>query len=143
MGEPQLAQDPRFVTRHTRLAHKDAVYEVVSGWTKRHTKKELIAILGGRVSMGPVYNIAEINEDPHFKARNMIAEVEQPGVARPVAIVNTPIHMSDTPGGVRQRAPLLGEHTDAVLSQFGYSADEIAALHAAQAVRGAVPHTQP
>lgn len=135
MGQPELARDPRFATRHTRLEHKDAVYEVVSSWTRQHTKKELTAILGGRVPFGPVYNVKEIYEDPHFQARKMIATVEQPGTDAPVAIANTPIHMSDTPGGVRHRAPLLGEHTDGVLQQFGYTAEEIAALHARNVVR--------
>jgi crotonobetainyl-CoA:carnitine CoA-transferase CaiB-like acyl-CoA transferase len=102
-----------------------------------HTKQELIAILGGKVAFGPVYNVEEIYADAHFKARNMIATVEQPGSASPVSIVNTPIHMGDTPGGVRQRAPLLGEHTDEMLGFFGYSKDDITKLHADKAVRGA------
>jgi crotonobetainyl-CoA:carnitine CoA-transferase CaiB-like acyl-CoA transferase len=134
MGRPELAQDQRFGDRHARLRNKDGVYEAVSAWTSRYTKKELTGIMGGRVPMGPVYDVAEIYEDPHFKARGMIVPVEQPGIDTPVAIANTPIHMSETPGGVRHRAPLLGEHTEKVLRQYGYGPDEIASLREAKAV---------
>jgi crotonobetainyl-CoA:carnitine CoA-transferase CaiB-like acyl-CoA transferase len=137
MGKTELITDERFVTRHTRVKHKTEVYEAVSEWTRQHTKRELMAILGGKLPFGPVYNVEEIYADPHYKARNMIAEVEQPGARGPVSIVNTPIHMSDTPGGVRHRAPLLGEHTDEVLAHFGYNKDDIAKLHADKVVRGA------
>ena len=139
MGRPELITDERFADRHRRIRHNDQVYQAVSAWTQLHTKQELIAILGGKVAFGPVYNVEEIYADAHFKARNMIAKVEQPGSATPVSIVNTPIHMGDTPGGVRQRAPLLGEHTDEMLGFFGYSKDDITKLHADKAVRGAIP----
>lgn len=135
MGQPELAADPRFADRHARVRNNSAVYEVVSAWTSRHTKQELLDILGGQVPFGPVYDVAEIYADPHFKARNMIAQVEQPGASAPVAIANTPIHLNETPGGVRHRAPLLGEHTDQVLARFGYAPSEIETLRGAGAVR--------
>ncbi|WP_163271789.1 CaiB/BaiF CoA transferase family protein [Chelativorans alearense] len=135
MGQPELACDARFCDRHARVRNNHLVYEVVSAWTSRHTKKELLGILGGKVPFGPVYNIAEIFDDPHFKARRMLVPVEQPGIEAKVVIANTPIHMSGTPGGVRHRAPLLGEHTDDVLGRFGFSPAEIDTLRECGAVK--------
>lgn len=77
----------------------------------------------------------DIVTDPHVAARNMLATVEQPGPGgREVQIVNTPIHLLETPGGVRNRGPLLGEHTDRVLAEIGFGQDEIAQLHASGVV---------
>jgi formyl-CoA transferase len=60
----------------------------------------------------------------------MLVETEQPGAARALTVAGTPVHMSDTPGGVHRRAPLTGEHSDAVLQGFGFAPAEIAALRA-------------
>ena len=83
--------------------------------------------LGGRIPFGPVMNIADIERDPHFAAREMIVEVEQPGSA-PIRIAGVPIKMTRTPGGVRRRGPLLGEDTRAQLKQAGLSEREILTL---------------
>jgi crotonobetainyl-CoA:carnitine CoA-transferase CaiB-like acyl-CoA transferase len=61
--------------------------------------------------------------------------VEQPGSASPRAIAGSPIKLTATPAEVRRRAPLLGEHTDEVLAEAGYSADDLARLRASGAVR--------
>ena len=57
-----------------------------------------------------------------------------PGAARPVPIIETPFRMSATPGTIRTRAPLLGEHTDEILGEIGYDADQIADLRAREIV---------
>jgi formyl-CoA transferase len=92
-------------------------------------------LLGGKVPFGPVNKVDEIVNDPHVAIRSMIAEVPHPGTDVPVQIANTPIHMSKTPGGVRERAPVLGEHTVEVLTDWGFSADEIQRLRADDIVR--------
>jgi formyl-CoA transferase len=51
-----------------------------------------------------------------------------PGAGRPLTVANTPLHMAETPGGVRKRAPLAGEHTDRVLAEFGFAELEVALL---------------
>ncbi|MDA8252094.1 MAG: CoA transferase, partial [Rhodospirillales bacterium] len=63
--------------------------------------------------------------DPHFAVRDMLAEVENPGSATPVRIAGIPVHMTETPGTIRSRPPLLGEHTDSVLGGYGFTAAEI------------------
>ncbi len=127
IGRPELIDHPDFVSREARNAHKDAVYDAVDAFTSRHTRRELMAIFGGKVPFGPVFDIADIATDPHFAAREMIVPVEHPGVEGRVAIAGTPIRMTETPGGVRRRAPLLGEDTDAILREQGCTPGEIAA----------------
>lgn len=135
IGRPELIDDEAFATNAARVRHADRVIAIVEAFTSMHTKAELGERLGGVVPFGPVYTSAEIFEDPHYRIRDMIVEVEQPGSAQPVSIAGVPIKFGDTPGRVRRRAPLLGEHTDDVLSAAGYASDEIRRLRAAGAVR--------
>jgi formyl-CoA transferase len=81
-----------------------------------------------------VNDVIDIYRDPHVRARGMLVEVEQPGIDRKVTIAGTPIHMLGTPGGVKRRSPLLGEHTDEVLAEFGFSREDIDALKADKVV---------
>ncbi|MGC8201326.1 CaiB/BaiF CoA transferase family protein [Aliiroseovarius sp. PTFE2010] len=132
MGQPDLADDPRFKTNEARVKHREATQEIVGEWTSRQSKKQIMDRLGGRIPLGPVNRAADIFADPHVAARKMLTSVEQPGAdGRKVQIVDTPIHVLETPGGIRSRGPLLGEHTDRVLSEIGYDPDEITELHAA------------
>ena len=133
MERPDLIDHPLYATNELRVARRDEVYDIVEGFTKLKTKAELAELIGGQVPFAPVYRVDEIFADPHFRARDMLVEVEQPGSATPVTLPGVPVKMSRTPGGVRKRAPMLGEHTDDILSGLDYSAVEIAALRAAGA----------
>lgn len=133
MGVPEKGADPRYATNEARVEHRDEVDGMVAAWTARFTKAELAERLGGKVPVGPVNTAADIVADPHTAARRMLAEVEQPG-AGPHRIVNTPLRFSESAAGVRTRGPLLGEHTDTILTDFGFSAAEISGLRDAGAV---------
>lgn len=133
LDAPQLAKDPRFATPDERNRHRKELIAVLSEQTCRFTKAELVARLGGRIPFGPVMNIAEIAGDPHFSVREMIVPVEQPGSVAPIEVAGVPIKMTVTPGGVRRRAPLLGEDTIATLREAGLGEDEIATLIANRA----------
>lgn len=110
--------DPRFATRPDRVAHRQALIETLGSVTSAFSKAELMDRLGGYIPFGPVMNIAEIEADRHFAAREMIVEVGQPD-GPTVRIAGVPIKMTATPGGVRRRAPILGEDTRARLSEAG------------------------
>lgn len=125
MGRPDLATDPRYCTNEARVARRTEVNEIVGDWSRRHTKKELTKLLGGEIPFGPVFNAADIFADPHFRARQMLVETEQPGATRALTIAGTPVRMSDTPGGIRHRAPMTGEHTTATLVDFGFTPQHI------------------
>lgn len=115
IGRPELGADPGWATNAARLARRHEVTALIEGYTRQRSKADLKALFGGRVPFGPVQDAAEIFADPHFVARGMLVEVEQPGSATPVTIAGVPVHLSATPGAVRGRAPRLGEHTAEVL----------------------------
>lgn len=132
IGGTELADDPRYATTPERLARRAEVEGRVTAWTKARSKAEIAAALGAKVPFGPVLRVDEIFADEHTKVRGMLAEVELPGTPdRTLVIADTAIKMTATPGGVRTRAPLVGEHTSSVLSDFGFAPDEISALTSA------------
>ena len=124
---PHLPQDPRFDSQPARTANRRELIPELNRATGRFSKAELMARLGGHVPFGPVMNIADIEADPHFAAREMLVEVEQPG-SNPVRIPGVPIKMTLTPGRVARRSPLLGEDTRRFLTEAGLSDTEIDAL---------------
>lgn len=129
MGRNDLAEDERYLTTPQRLERRAEVEGAVSAWTSVRTKAEIAEALGGKVPFGPVLRVDEIVADAHTSARGMLATVELPGVPEhPLVIADTAVKMTGTPGGVRFRAPLVGEHSARVLDDIGYTADEVAAL---------------
>ncbi len=135
MGSPELGDDDRYATNAARVRHRDRVVAAVTAWTERHAKAELGRLLGGQVPFGPVNNVDDIVADRHVAVRGMLAEIELPHGIGKARIAATPIRMTVTQGGVRRRAPELGEHTDALLAEIGLTAAEIAELRAADVVR--------
>lgn len=135
----QLLNDPDFNTRIARTRNRHRLIFELNAKTSRLSKAQLGERLAGRIPFGPVMDIAEIMADPHFAARQMIVDVEQPGAA-PIQIAGVPIKMTETPGGVMRRSPLLGEDTRAQLSQLGLLEPEIQALIAQGVVAGGTEH---
>ena len=134
VGAQAMLADPRFAKHTDRSENRHAAIEALGRHTRQFTKAELMDRLGGRIPFGPVMNIADIEADPHFAARQMIAEVEQPG-SSPVRVAGVPIKMTLTPGGVHARAPLLGEHTRDQLKAAGLTDAEIETLIEGRAAR--------
>jgi len=128
IDQPEMATDPRLATVQDRRAHQSEINEAVSAFTRQRTKQELLKHLGGQVPFSPVYNVRDIVADPHFAAREMLPWVPHPGLDHAVQIAGVAIKMSETPGKVRHRAPLLGEHTDHYLESIGCGAGEIERL---------------
>lgn len=132
MGREDLADDSRFKDAGTRADHYDEFKEILENWTTQHTKEEIFETISEDVPCGPVNNAADIFQDPHVAAREMLAKVEQPtgnGGSVEVEIANTPLKLSETPGGVERRAPRLGEHADELLAELGFSTNEIEQLY--------------
>ncbi len=135
IGRPELAIDPRFCSREARAANQDALYAEIGAFTQTRTRRELMTLLGAKVPFGPVFDVSDIVADPHFRARDMVVELDHPGLDRKLAIAGVPVRLSQTPGAVRRRAPLLGEQTDEVLAGVGFSSDAIAGLRQAGVVK--------
>jgi len=130
IGRPEMGSDSRFATVQGRRANQAEIIEAVSDFTRRHTKQELLKQLGGQVPFAPVNDVRDVFADPHFAAREMIVAVPHPGLGRKARIAGVAVKMTETPGRVRHRAPLLGEHTDEYLKSIGCSAGDIARLRA-------------
>jgi len=128
IGLPALKTDPRYASESLRWDHHLELTESIESFTCTRTKLQLRELFGGKIPFSPIYNAKEIFEDSHFAARKMLPEVEQPGSARPVAVPGIPVKLSATPGEVRHRAPLLGEHTREVLEAAGLAASRVDAL---------------
>src|SRR5690606_25679364 len=107
IGRPEMAADARLKTETARRENSDLVYQTISDFTLLRTKAELLEDFGGQIPFSPVYTVAEISRDPHFAAREMLVDLEHPGAAGKMAIAGVPVKMTETPGGIRRRAPLL------------------------------------
>ncbi|WP_340268017.1 CaiB/BaiF CoA transferase family protein [Sphingobium mellinum] len=123
----ELATDPRFSGREARKANRPILIELISARTRQFTKAELMKRLGGKIPFGPVMDIAAILDDEHFKVREMLVDVDNPGTT-PVTIAGVPIKMTHTPGKVARRAPILGEHTRELLLNAGLCEAEVEAI---------------
>jgi crotonobetainyl-CoA:carnitine CoA-transferase CaiB-like acyl-CoA transferase len=135
VGREELIADPRFADDLLRADHGNVITEVMSAWMAARTTAEAIAEMeAARVPAGTVYGLDQVLEDPQVAARELLQYVDYPDAPKPVPLANTAVRLSKTPGGIRHRAPMVGEHTDEVLAEIGYSVDEIAALRIAQAV---------
>lgn len=121
----QLGADPRFTTNAGRLTNLPALVKLLTPYFHHHTTAEWMAIFEAiGLPAGPVLSIAEMHADPQTLAREMVVEVEHSRVGK-VKTMGLPVKFSDTPGGVRHGAPVMGEHTREILLEAGYSKEEI------------------
>ncbi|HKP86031.1 MAG TPA: CoA transferase [Blastocatellia bacterium] len=129
VGREDLTEDPRCKDDITRGDNYELINDVMIGWCAARTRDEAIAELErARIPCGPVYELDEVMNDAQVRARGLLEEKEYPGGAKAVPVASAPVRLSETPGEVRRRAPTLGEHTDEVLTELGFTADEIAAF---------------
>lgn len=133
IGRPELSADPRFATTRDRNQNGDILHAEIADWTKQRTKFEAMETLAAAgVPCSAIYDTDDIFADAHLNERNMVRTIDHP-VNGPVQMLAPPIHLSDSEVEMRP-APLLGQHTGAVLSrELGLSGAELEAL-AAQGV---------
>ncbi len=135
MGEDAWIDDPRFATDQARGDHGHLVSERMGAWcAKRTTQQALDELEQARVPAGPVFKAQDALDDPHVKARQLFKMLEYPGLSKPAPISDTPVRLSASETGIRHRAPLLGEHTDAIMQELGFEAAEIESLRKAEVV---------
>ncbi len=130
IGRPELGQDPRFVTGADRLAHRKELGAVLdSAFATRTVAEWMEALERADVLCAPVNDYPALVRDPQVLATEMIVEQEHPRAGR-FKTIGTPVAFDKTPGRIRRPAPALGEHTQEVLVQAGFTRQEIDALAA-------------
>ncbi|MDM0002002.1 CoA transferase [Variovorax sp. J22P240] len=134
IGRDDLGADTELANNAGRVARVAELDEAIEAWTQTRPVAAVLAVLGeARVPAGKVYTAKDIDEDPHYRARDMILQqttrdghvVDVPGVVP---------KLLGTPGTVRSSAPRLGDDTDAVLDEIGFSTQDIAALRGRKVV---------
>jgi len=135
LSVPALADDPRFLTNADRVRNRRVLAELIEARTSEWSMPALVDALGEvDVPSGPINTLDQVFADPQVKHRDLAVSLPH-SLAGAVTSVRNPLHFSATPARYEQAPPLLGEHTDAVLTRVaGLSAEEVARLRSAKVV---------
>jgi formyl-CoA transferase len=127
IGREEWLTDPRYATPKGRLPHLSEIFDEIEKWTMTKTKFEAMELLNQYdIPCGPILSMKEIAEEPSLRKTGTVVEVDHPKRGKYLSVGN-PIKLSDSPTEV-ERSPLLGEHTDQVMNELGYSQAQIDAL---------------
>ena len=135
MGQPGLAQDPKYSTHGARGAHQAELDGIVERWTQTLTTRQVLDLMDKfGVPAGLIYRAPDMLEDPHFQARDAIVTVPHPDFGE-LRMQNVAPKLSETPGSVRSPSPALGQHNDEIYLQvLGLSAERYGELKAAKVI---------
>ena len=137
IGRDDLGNDPDLKDNAGRAARVEEIDHAIGLWTAQRTVAEVLAALdAASVPAGRIYTIADIANDPHYRARAMIEHLTMADGST-LAVPGIVPKLSATPGSHYRRAPALGQDTDAVLSAMGLSDEQIASLKSKGIVQGA------
>jgi formyl-CoA transferase len=128
IGRADLRDDPALARNDGRAAGMQRIDEAIAAWTAQRPLAEVLREMEkAEVPAGRIYTAADIAHDPHYAARGMLAEIVA-GDGEPLKVPGIVPKLSDTPGAIRAAAPKLGQHTEDVLADLGYSTQEISSL---------------
>ena len=136
IGRPELLNNTDYCDNYDRVKAHGEVKQIVENWSQKMKVREILDfLLSRKIPCAPIYTVKEVVEDQHIAAaRQMIRQVEHP-VAGPVKVIGSPINMSETPAQVDSPAPMLGQHSEAVLKELlNMTADELQSLKADNAI---------
>jgi formyl-CoA transferase len=128
IGRADLRDDPALARNDGRAAQMERIDDAIAAWTSRFSQEEVLREMEkAEVPAGRIYTAADIAADPHYAARGMIEKIVASD-GEPLKVPGIVPKLSATPGAIRSQAPRLGEHTEAVLKEVGFSANEISGL---------------
>jgi formyl-CoA transferase len=128
IGREDLRDDPALARNDGRAAQMERIDAAIAAWTRSRTQAEVLAAMeAAEVPAGRIYSAADIAADPHYAARGMLQKITAAD-GEPLTVPGVIPVLSATPGAIRSKAPKLGEHTEEVLRDIGYSGAEIAKL---------------
>ncbi len=129
MGIEHLEKDPRFTSLEARSQHPEELIHILDGIFAARPLAEWLQLLEqeGDLIYGPIQTVSEAVEDPQILANNYITDFDHP-IFGPIKVVGIPYRFSKTPAGLTKAAPELGEHTEEILLETGYTGEEIAEL---------------
>ena len=134
LGAEALTKNPNYRTAGARSKNRDALNAEIESYLQGRTSAEWVEHFNkAGVPCGPIYSIDQVFADPQVRHLGIAQSVAGKG-KRALRLVGQPVSLSRTPSRLKAPPPQLGQHTDAVLREFGFSAREIAALHKAKAV---------
>jgi crotonobetainyl-CoA:carnitine CoA-transferase CaiB-like acyl-CoA transferase len=134
LGHSEWIDQPEFADNASRVRNREALAERIESITAQQPRGHWLAVLEANdIPCGPINDYAQVFADPQVVAREMVVETAHPTLGH-LKTLGTPIKLSATPADVSRRAPLLGEHTDQVLTEAGFSSAEIAALRQSGAI---------
>jgi len=129
VGRPELLDDPRFDDDLERGKQGEFFSDIMNEWCGQFTRAEALGRLEqARIPAGSVNSPREVLNDEIIAAAEPFQEVRYPGVDVPVPVVRGPVFLSRTPPRIERRPPRLGEHTDEVLGEIGYTPERLAQL---------------
>src|SRR3984893_10508536 len=134
IGKPEWKTDPEYATPPARLPRLKFIFATIEAWTMTMSKFEVMNVCNDHdIPVGPILSLKEIAEEKSLRDTGTVVEVDHPTRGKYLTVGN-PIKLSDSPCEV-QRSPLLGEHTDEILSKvLGYSGKEVAEIKASGAI---------
>ncbi|TRO09096.1 CoA transferase [Ectopseudomonas mendocina] len=127
IGREDLGNDPRLAQNDGRSQHAELIDGAIAEWTAQRSRDEVIeALKGARVPAGYPYTAADIVQDPHYLARQMIEQVQTS--VGPLKVPGVLPKLSRTPGRIGTGGPQLGEHNDDILAGLGLSTEQVKGL---------------
>jgi formyl-CoA transferase len=134
LGHPEWAARSEFADNASRVRHRAQLAALIESLTREHPCAHWLSIFDRNdIPCGPINNYEQVFADPQVQARDMVVETDHPTLGH-IRSLGSPIKMSDTPPDPRRPAPMLGQHTDDVLKEAGYSDVDIATFRASGAV---------